>query len=489
MEPGNKTRPTMQKKIADGGRTPDPKSPASIAKRPEQKAPAVGVNTQQQKAVAGIAKQAGTKVADCIPAPRNSRTTNPLTPSPKPGNTLKPATAAGPASGFKDFGLLPSLLRAVEDAGYTAPTPIQANAIPHVLAGKDLLGCAQTGTGKTAAFALPILQRLSRKVPATIPVPRSSGKNPVAKRPIRALVLSPTRELAIQIEDSFKDYGKYTGLTSTVIFGGVGQDPQVNALQSGVDVLVATPGRLLDLMGQGYVSISNIEIFVLDEADRMLDMGFIHDVRRIVRDLPPSKSRQTLLFSATIPAEIVELAKSILHDPVEVRVSPEKITLDEIAQSIYFLPKKQKVLLLIDLLLKDKNITRALVFTRTKHGANHVVKKLAKASIPALAIHGNKSQTARQKALGDFKRGDLRVLVATDVASRGIDVDDISHVIQYDLPNVPETYIHRIGRTGRMGATGVAIAFCDDAEKDCLKDIEKLLKKRVPVVDDHPFKP
>ncbi|MBN2154283.1 MAG: DEAD/DEAH box helicase [Candidatus Lokiarchaeota archaeon] len=392
-----------------------------------------------------------------------------------------------PGSGFDGLSLLPSLLRAVVDAGYTEPTPIQSKAIPHVLAGKDLLGCAQTGTGKTAAFALPILQRISATAPASAARPQGPGKKTLAKRAVRALILSPTRELAIQIYENFQGYGKYTGLKSTVIFGGVGQDPQVKALQAGVDVLVATPGRLLDLMGQGFVSIGSIEVFVLDEADRMLDMGFIHDVRRVVKEVP--KKRQTLLFSATMPPEIVDLAQSILHEPVEVRVSPEKITLDEIVQSLYFVSKKEKVLLLIELLSKDKVITRALVFTRTKHGANQVVKKLSKAGIPALAIHGNKSQTARQKALGDFKQGELRVLVATDVASRGIDVDDISHVIQFDLPNVPETYVHRIGRTGRMGAVGSAIAFCDEAEKDCLRDIEKLLKKRVPVVNNHPFRP
>ncbi|NMC06281.1 MAG: DEAD/DEAH box helicase [Candidatus Lokiarchaeota archaeon] len=402
------------------------------------------------------------------------------------GEPLPPVQKNAPASqapaedgdGFQSLALMPSLLRAVGDAGYVHPTPIQAKAIPLVLARKDVLGCAQTGTGKTAAFALPILQQLASSGPAS--------KDRPAKRPVRALILSPTRELAIQIDECFQDYGKYTGLKHAVIFGGVGQDPQVKALQAGVDVLVATPGRLLDLMGQGFASIATIEIFVLDEADRMLDMGFIHDVRRIVKELP--KKRQTLLFSATMPAEIIDLAKSVLNNPVEVRVSPEKITLDEISQSIYFVPKKQKPLLLIDLLVKNARITRALVFTRTKHGANQVVKKLVKAGIPALAIHGNKSQSARQKALGDFKNGDLRVLVATDVASRGIDVDEISHVIQFDLPDVPETYVHRIGRTGRMGASGSALAFCDDAEKDCLRDIEKLLKKRVPVVADHPFK-
>jgi ATP-dependent RNA helicase RhlE len=420
-----------------------------------------------------------------------SPTASPRSPAPRVSQTtgvLAPHGAAGKEVGFQGLGLLPTLQRAVADAGYEQPTPIQLKAIPLVLAGRDVLGCAQTGTGKTAAFALPILQHLSNNpAPASIARPQVAGKKPATKRPIRALILSPTRELAIQIDESFVDYGKYTGLKSTVIFGGVGQDPQVKVLLAGVDVLVATPGRLLDLMGQGYVSINSIEIFVLDEADRMLDMGFIHDVRRVVKEIP--KKRQTLLFSATMLPEIMDLANSILQDPVEVRVTPEKLTLEAISQALYFVPKKQKPLLLIDLLLKDKSITRALVFTRTKHGANQVVKKLVKAGIPALAIHGNKSQTARQKALGDFKDGNMRVLVATDVASRGIDVDDISHVIQYDLPEVPETYIHRMGRTGRMGAAGMAIAFCDEAERDCLKDIEKLIRMRIPVVQNHPFKP
>jgi len=472
--PGIKVNPSESRAAASGAMFPKPREPISIKKQPESRIASTGM------------KQPGKNAACNLPAPRSPATVNTSISSAKTAINPKPPVSTNTVTGFKKLGLIQSLLKAVEDAGYTTPTPIQWKAIPHVLAGKDLLGCAQTGTGKTAAFALPILQHLVEKVTAGIQKSPSGGKSPLEKRRIRALILSPTRELAIQIEENFVVYEKYTGLKSTVIFGGVGQDPQVKALQSGVDVLVATPGRLLDLMGQGHVSINNVEIFVLDEADRMLDMGFIHDVRRVVKELPIK--RQTLLFSATIPAEIVELAQSILNDPVEVRVSPEKVTLDEIAQSLYFVPKKQKVLLLIEL-LKDKKIIRALVFTRTKHGANQVVKKLVKAGIPALAIHGNKSQTARQKALGDFKQGDLRVLVATDVASRGIDVDNISHVIQYDLPNVPETYVHRIGRTGRMGAAGSAIAFCDDVEKDCLKDIEKFIKKRVPVVETHLFKP
>ncbi len=440
-------------------------------------APASITRAERDKAL-GDAKKAKPEVN--IPA------SQPVLQTPKSTGVLAPQGAARNDVGFQGLGLLPILLHAVADAGYEQPTPIQAKAIPLVLAGKDVLGCAQTGTGKTAAFALPILQHLSNTTISTGNArPQTTGNRQVAKRPVRVLILSPTRELAIQIQECFVDYGKYTSLKSTVIFGGVGQDPQVKALHAGVDVLVATPGRLLDLMGQGHVSIDAVEVFVLDEADRMLDMGFIHDVRRVVKELP--RKRQTLLFSATMPPEIMDLAKSILRDPVEVRVTPPKVTLETISQALYFVPKKQKQLLLIEL-LKDKAISRVLVFTRTKHGANQVVKHLTRAGIPAMAIHGNKSQTARQKALGEFKDGKMRVLVATDVASRGIDVDDISHVIQYDLPEVPETYIHRMGRTGRMGAAGAAIAFCDDAERDCLKDIEKLIRMRIPVVQDHPFK-
>ena len=385
---------------------------------------------------------------------------------------------AGSGEGFTELDLIACLQDAVRDAGYAEPTPIQVQAIPEALAGRDLMGCAQTGTGKTAAFALPILQRLS----APTGGPRRSNGNgkPHSKRPIRALVVSPTRELAIQIGESFSTYGCHTDLTNTVIYGGVGQNPQVQALQRGVDILVATPGRLLDLMGQGVVSLDDVEVLVLDEADRMLDMGFIRDVRRIVKATPTS--RQTMLFSATIPREIADLAGSILRDPIEISVSPEQPTVEAIEQAVIFTTKQKKQALL-ERVLADSHITRALVFTRTKHGANRVVKHLVRAGIQAEPIHGNKSQTARQKALGNFRAGKTRVLVATDVAARGLDVEDISHVIQFDLPNEPEIYIHRIGRTGRAGAEGAALAFCSDEERPLLKDIEKLIRMRVPTIE------
>jgi ATP-dependent RNA helicase RhlE len=381
------------------------------------------------------------------------------------------------AAHFADLDLIDPLLRAVQAAGYVEPTPIQVQAIPHVLAGRDLLGCAQTGTGKTAAFALPILQHLTH-TPAT----NGQRKQP---RPVRVLVLSPTRELAIQIDDSFSTYGRYSDLTNTVIYGGVKQGAQVQRLQRGVDILIATPGRLLDLIAQGYVKLNRVEVLVLDEADRMLDMGFIRDVQKIIKQVPDQ--RQTLLFSATLPAEIVDLAARILHDPLEVFVTPEQPTIEAINQAVYMVPQKQKQALL-EHLLRDKKITRVLVFTRTKHGANRVVKHLRQAGIQAEPIHGNKSQGARQTALQNFRDGNTRVLVATDVVARGIDVEQISHVIQFELPNEPETYIHRIGRTGRAGADGSALAFCDENERPFLKDIEKLIKMRVPVVGDHPFR-
>lgn len=373
--------------------------------------------------------------------------------------------------GFTDLELIPELLRAIHDVGYVEPTPIQARAIPIVLKGQDLLGCAQTGTGKTAAFALPILQRL--------------GNKKLTLRRVRVLVLSPTRELAIQIGDSFSTYGKYTGLKNTVIYGGVGQNPQVQELQHGVDILVATPGRLLDLMGQGHVDLSHVEVLVLDEGDRMLDMGFIHDVRRIVKEVPKEK-RQTLLFSATIPREIIELAKKILRNPVEINISPEQPTLEIIKQAAFFISKEKKQALL-EYLLSDPIITRALVFTRTKHSANRVVNNLLRKKIYAESIHGNKSQTARQIALENFRTGKTRVLVATDVASRGLDVEDISHVIQFDLPEVPLTYLHRIGRTARAGAGGSAFAFCEESERQQLKEIEKLIRMHVEIIQDHPY--
>lgn len=373
---------------------------------------------------------------------------------------------------FQDLKLIDPLLRAVRAEGYDTPTPIQAQAIPHILAGKDLVGCAQTGTGKTAAFALPILQRLV-------------AANQNRQRGImRVLVLSPTRELASQIGESFSVYGRHTGLKNTVIFGGVGQQPQVDALRRGVDILVATPGRLLDLMNQGIVRLNTIEIFVLDEADRMLDMGFIHDVRRVVAALPTK--RQTLLFSATMPQDIQTLANQILINPVRVEVTPPATTVEKIAQSVFFVDKKDKRALL-EHLLEDQTIRRALVFTRTKHGANKLAQQLERASIQAEAIHGNKSQSARERALSNFKAGRTRVLVATDIAARGLDVEDVTHVINFDLPNEPESYVHRIGRTARAGASGIAFSFCDAEERAYLRDIEKLTRLRVPVVTEHPY--
>ncbi|MCC6804333.1 MAG: DEAD/DEAH box helicase [Anaerolineae bacterium] len=379
---------------------------------------------------------------------------------------------------FQDLKLIEPLLRAVRAEGYTTPTPIQTQAIPHVLAGKDLIGCAQTGTGKTAAFALPILQRLAAQNR-----PANGGRN--GARPVtRVLVLSPTRELSSQINDSFNAYGRYTGLKSIVVFGGVGQQPQVDAWRRGADVLVATPGRLLDLMNQGIIRLDTIEIFVLDEADRMLDMGFIHDVRKIIAALPVK--RQTLLFSATMPQDIQDLADRILINPVRVEVTPQATTVEKIAQSVFFVNKQDKRALL-EHLLDDQAIRRVLVFTRTKHGANKLAQQLERSSIQAEAIHGNKSQSARERALANFKSGKTRVLVATDIAARGIDVDDVTHVINFDLPNEPESYVHRIGRTARAGASGIAYSFCDAEEQAYLRDIEKLIRLRVPVVTEHPY--
>jgi ATP-dependent RNA helicase RhlE len=373
---------------------------------------------------------------------------------------------------FSDLALSEPILRAVRAEGYETPTPIQQRAIPLVLAGRDVLGCAQTGTGKTAAFALPILHRLALA--------------PRAQRPhIRALVLSPTRELALQIGDSFGTYGRNTGLRHTVVFGGVGQAPQEKALRHGVDILVATPGRLLDLMSQGLVPLGRLEVFVLDEADRMLDMGFIHDVRKVIAAIPAK--RQTLLFSATMPPPIQQLAANILRDPAFVEVAPVSSTADRIDQSVYFVDKVDKRGLLAHV-LRDSKIRRALVFTRTKHGANRVAEGLVRGGERAEAIHGNKSQNARQRALEGFKTGSVRVLVATDIAARGIDVDDVTHVINFDLPNEPESYVHRIGRTARAGASGVAISFCDAEEHAYLRDIERLIRQRVAVVEAHPFK-
>ena len=374
---------------------------------------------------------------------------------------------------FNELNLSAPVLRAVAQAGYESPSPIQAAAIPPVLAGRDLMGCAQTGTGKTAAFALPMLDCLT-------------GSAPRKKGAIRALILTPTRELALQIGESFEAYGKYLTLRSTVIFGGVGQAPQVAALKKGVDILIACPGRLNDLVGQGLLDLSNIEIFVLDEADRMLDMGFVHDVKKVIAKLP--RQRQNLMFSATMPKEIEQLAAGILHDPAFVKVDPVSSTVDRIQQSLYFVEKGNKKFLLPWLIKNLKpEVVNALVFSRTKHGADKIAKDLNKQGIQAAAIHGNKSQTARVTALEDFKAGKTRVLVATDIAARGIDISELSHVFNYDLPEVPETYVHRIGRTARAGADGTAVSFCAPEEKEYLAGIEKLNRRQIPVVSGHPW--
>ncbi|MEN9571177.1 MAG: hypothetical protein RL172_2408 [Bacteroidota bacterium] len=374
---------------------------------------------------------------------------------------------------FKDLHLIDPILQALNEEGYSTPTPIQQQSIPIVLQQRDLLGCAQTGTGKTAAFAIPIIQLLQQ-----------NKKHDSGRRQIKTLVLTPTRELAIQIGESFAAYGRHTNLTHTVIFGGVSQFHQVNQLREGVDILIATPGRLLDLISQGYIGLQHLQIFVLDEADRMLDMGFIHDVKRVIVKLPAK--RQTLFFSATMPPEIQKLADALLTTPAKVEVTPVSSTVDKIEQSLFFVDKPNKISLLLHL-LKDTSIATVLVFTRTKHGADKVVKILHREKITAAAIHGNKSQNARQNALNNFKSGDIRVLVATDIAARGIDIDDLTHVINYELPDVPETYVHRIGRTGRAGNTGIAFSFCDAEERDALKDIQKLIGKTIPVISQHPF--
>jgi len=373
---------------------------------------------------------------------------------------------------FKNLNLIEPILKALKNEGYEYPTPIQEQSIPVILEKKDLLGCAQTGTGKTAAFALPILQILSE------------NNRQVGERSIGALILSPTRELAIQIGESFASYGKFTDLRYQVIFGGVSPVTQISALRKGTDVLIATPGRLLDLVNQKVVNLHRIKVFVLDEADRMLDMGFINDVKKIITKIPAK--RQTLFFSATMPSEIAVLANSILVSPVKVEVTPVSSTAEKITQAVYSVDKRDKPSLLIHL-LKDKSIDTVLVFTRTKHGADRLVKSLHKANILAEAIHGNKSQNARQNALKGFKSGKLRVLVATDIAARGIDVDELKYVINFELPNQPETYVHRIGRTGRAGASGTAWSFCDWEEKTYLKDINKLTEQSIPVIDDHPY--
>ncbi len=377
--------------------------------------------------------------------------------------TTARGSAPASADAFAALGLTHELVRAVAQEGYTRPTPIQQRAIAPVLDGRDLLGCAQTGTGKTAAFVLPILQRLARSA--------RTGK-------VRALIVAPTRELAIQIDERVTAYGRHLGLRHTVIYGGVGQRAQEEALRRRPDILVATPGRLLDLMQQGFVRLDGIEIFVLDEADRMLDMGFIHDVRKIVAAVP--KQRQTLLFSATVPGEIAQLIASVLRDPVRVDIAPEVTTAERVEQCVHFVAKTEKRHLL-ERLLREEKAERSIVFTRTKHGANRLAEQLTRGGMRAEAIHGNKSQGARERALEGFRSGTVPVLVATDLAARGIDVDGVSHVFNFDLPNVPESYVHRIGRTGRAGASGRAIAFCDPEERPLLRDIERFVKKAIPI--------
>ena len=374
---------------------------------------------------------------------------------------------------FEKLNLIEPILRALKTEGYTTPTPIQEQSIPIILQHKDLLGCAQTGTGKTAAFAIPILQLLYQD--------RLQHKE---QKTIKALILTPTRELAIQIDESFAAYGKHTGLKHLVIFGGVSQHSQTEALRRGVDILVATPGRLLDLMNQKYVHLDHIKMLVLDEADRMLDMGFVNDVKKVIAKVPAK--RQTLFFSATMPNEIQNLANTILTRPEKVEVTPVSSTADTIQQELFYVEKNDKRSLLTHI-LKDKNIKTALVFTRTKHGADKVVKDLVRVGITAEAIHGNKSQNARQRALTNFKNRTTRVLIATDIAARGIDIDDLTHVINYELPNIPETYVHRIGRTGRAGASGIAMSFCDAEEIEFLRDIHKLIAKQIPVNEEHPY--
>lgn len=376
---------------------------------------------------------------------------------------------------FASLNIIAPILDALSKEGYTQPTPIQAQAIPAALQAKDVLGTAQTGTGKTAAFSIPILQQLYNA--------RREGEH---DRLIKALILTPTRELALQIDESISAYGRHTGLKHAVVFGGVSQRPQTDALKRGIDILVATPGRLLDLMGQGYIHLNHVKHFVLDEADRMLDMGFIHDVRRIITKLP--NERQTLFFSATMPNEIVKLSDAILRDPVRVSVAPVSSTAERVKQQVYFVAKEDKRKLLLHLLKSEEiPIKNALVFTRTKHGADRVVKDLVRAGVLAAAIHGNKTQGARQNALNNFKDGKIRILVATDIAARGIDIEELPFVINYELPNIAETYVHRIGRTGRAGNSGIALSFCESEEIPYLEDIQKLTKVVIPAVFDHPY--
>ena len=408
-------------------------------------------------------------------APKPAAAPAPVPAPSAPAVTVSGAPAAVPVTRFDQLDLLHDIQRALADEKYETPTPIQARAIPHILAGRDLIGCAQTGTGKTAAFAIPVLQALTKTAPS----------DARGVRPIRCLVLTPTRELAIQIQESFATYGRHLkNIRTAVVFGGVGQGQQVDKLRAGVDVLIATPGRLLDLMSQGYVRLQNISTFILDEADRMLDMGFINDVRKIVAKVPTK--RQTLFFSATMPPAIRQLAATLLTNPVTVEVTPVSSTAEKISQSLYFVAKENKIILLREILAGFRG-KQALVFTRTKHGADKLVKQLTDGHIPAQAIHGNKSQNARQRALRDFKEGRLAVLVATDIAARGIDVDGLSLVVNYEISNEAETYVHRIGRTGRAGAAGVSVSLCDCQERGYIRSIEKLIGKKIPVVEEHKY--
>lgn len=377
---------------------------------------------------------------------------------------------------FEDLRIVEPILKALEQQGYTHPTPIQAQAIPILLKGKDLLGCAQTGTGKTAAFAIPVLQNLY--------LDQQSRPEPKGKRRIKALVVTPTRELALQIGENFEAYAQFLPLRSTVIFGGVKQGSQTKILNRGVDILIATPGRLLDLIGQGFIRLEHLEYLVLDEADHMLDMGFIHDIKKIIAKIP--KERQSLFFSATMPPEIVSLSKNILGTYERVTINPEQTTAERVEQLVYYVAKKDKIKLLTHL-VKEQDMKTVLVFSRTKHGADKIVRQLKKHDLQAAAIHGNKSQGARQRALKDFKEGRVHVLVATDIAARGIDVDELSHVINYDLPNIPETYVHRIGRTGRASASGQALSFCNQEERAYLRKIQQLIKQDIASVKEHPY--
>ncbi|MAZ31245.1 MAG: DEAD/DEAH box helicase [Flavobacteriales bacterium] len=374
---------------------------------------------------------------------------------------------------FKELGIIEPILKAIKAQGYSKPTPIQQLSIPILLKGKDLLGCAQTGTGKTAAFSIPIIQHIE-----------NGRSQEVGKRKIKSLIVTPTRELAIQIAENCTIYAQHTSVKNTVIFGGVKQGSQTQALSRGIDILVATPGRLLDLMNQGYISLKHVKYCVLDEADHMLDMGFIHDIKKLIAALP--KDRQSLFFSATMPQSILSLSKSILGNPEKITIQPKQATAEKVEQALYYVSKKSKVKLLIHL-LEENEIDSLLVFSKTKHGANKIVKILDKAGIKAEAIHGNKSQAARQKALANFKNRDTKILIATDIAARGIDVDELELVINYDLPNIPETYVHRIGRTGRAKRSGIAISFCNIEERAYLKDIEKLIGQKIPVVSPHLF--